>query len=127
MDSDNSIFISPEQLDELRKLIPAEKQQKLNEIIVETKEVEIELSPIEKSKILVINVLADLSGINQARINETDDLGRDLGLSTYHKKSFKKPFQKIVDDFGSSKNILVKECAALKKVKECQDLVISKL
>lgn len=127
MDSESNSQFTSEQLEQLSALFSKEDLQKLNAIIAKPVEVPEELSSTEKVKERVFEILASLSGVSQTEIKESQDLYRDLGLSTYHKKSLKRPFQKIVEDFGSNKNILVKECAALKKVKDCLDLVTSKL
>lgn len=75
----------------------------------------------------VFVTLSEISGISYDRIQESHDLKQDLGLTKYHKRALKKPFQKIVNDLGSQKRINVSECEKLKKVAECIALVKSKV
>lgn len=127
MDSENNYSFTPEQLEQFKKFLNAEGKQKLNEFITETDQAQNELTSNEKVKDRVFKALAEVSGKDQNEIRESQDLYRDLGLSIYHKKSLSRPFQKIVEDFGSDKKVLVKECGALIKVKDCLDLVSSKI
>ena len=127
MDAENNYLLTPEQLEQLKKLITAEDKEKFDEILAESNETGNDPSPKEKIKARVFNTLSELSEKDQTEIEEQQDLYRDLGLSDYHKKSLKRPFQKIARDFGSSKNIMVKECMALVTVKDSLELVVSKL
>lgn len=127
MDAENHYSLTPAQLEQLKELLSAKDKQKLDEILAESKETGTDPSPKEKIKARVFNTLSELSGKDQSEIQEPQDLYRDLGLSEYHKKSLKRPFQKIIEDFGSSKNILVKECMALITVNDSLELVTSKL
>lgn len=127
MDTENNYSFTPEQLKQFKELLSAENKQKLDDILAESNDTEYNPSPKEKVRARVFYTLAELSGKDQTEIEEKQDLYRDLGFSDYHKKSLKRPFQKIVEDFGSSNKIMVKECTALIKVKDSLELVASKL
>ena len=75
----------------------------------------------------VYKSLADISGFKPSDFNDNSDLKSELGLSLYHKRALKNYFQKIIEDLGSSKIILVKECENLAKVSDCIKLVKSKI
>lgn len=126
MESSENFSFTPEQLEQIRNLLPKEKQEELSNILSESS-LNKEIGPEEKVKERVFNILAELSGFDQSEIFETQDLYRDLGMVEYKKKALKSPFQKIVKENGSDEVIQVKECKALKTVQDCLDLVNSKL
>ncbi|WP_407498453.1 MULTISPECIES: hypothetical protein [Elizabethkingia] len=71
--------------------------------------------------------LSDMSGFKTEDFNDNSHLTYDLGLRLYHKRALKNYFQKIVNDLKSAKLITVKECENLEKVKDCLELIKSKL
>lgn len=75
----------------------------------------------------VFEVLSDRSGIEIESLNESLELKNDLGLTLYHKKSLKIPFQRIVSEMKSTKIITVRECEKLQIVSNCISLIRSKI
>ncbi len=75
----------------------------------------------------VFTVLANISGYDISTINDQQDLSLNLGLSLYHKKALKIPFNEILAELSSPNTITIGECQVLKKVKDCLKLVNSKL
>jgi hypothetical protein len=75
----------------------------------------------------VIAALAHMSGKMASSIKDTHDLTIELGLTMYHKRALKLPFQRILANLNGTAVITLKECEKLKKVSDCIKLVKGKI
>lgn len=75
----------------------------------------------------VFVALSDLSGYDISYISEGQDLALNLGLTLYQKRALKSYFNTILQELGGSANVSVRECEQLMKVRDCLNLVKSKL
>jgi len=74
----------------------------------------------------VYRVLAGVSALDVAEINDTDDLKKDLGLGANLIKSLAGTWTKISKYFGG-KSVTLTEAGKCKKVKDVIDLVWGKV
>lgn len=118
------LSLNEEELEKLKTILENSPEHQLESVL--------NLPPAKVNKeeyirYYVYKSLSDLSGYKTSQIKDENNLKADLGLSLYHKRALKSYFQKILSDLDSPQIILVKECENLAKVKDCINLVKSKL
>ncbi len=118
------LSLTDEDIEKLRAIVETGKSDELSSLVKLLTDKEDKAKYIEHHVYLA---LSDISGFEPDKFNDESDLKYDLGLSLYHKRALKNYFQHIVTELDSDKSITVSECEKLKNVKDCINLVKSKI